>query len=72
MRSWAGLSPSKVAGFVGLALVAIAVSGASSFSFYDRGPSVGPNAWNMTSPDGIIDLSNDILGVIQQYVHDCR
>ena len=23
-------------------------------------------------PDGIVDLANDILGVIQQYLHDCR
>ena len=26
----------------------------------------------VTAPDGVIDLSNDILGVIQQYLHDCR
>lgn len=39
---------------------------------FDRGPSTGPNPWNMTAPDGVIDLSNDILGVIQQYLHDCR
>ena len=38
---------------------------------FDRGPSTGPNFWNMTAPDGVIDLSNDILGVIQQYLHDC-
>lgn len=39
---------------------------------YDRGPSVGPNKWNMTAPDGNIDQFNDILGVISQYQHDCR
>ena len=39
---------------------------------FDRGPSVGPNAWNMGPPDGVIDLPNDILGVILQYLHDCR
>ncbi len=38
---------------------------------FDRGPTVGPNAWNMTEPDGVIDLLNDILGVIQQYSHNC-
>ncbi|MCH7488605.1 MAG: hypothetical protein IIB23_03145 [Chloroflexi bacterium] len=38
---------------------------------YDRGPSTGPNPWNMTAPDGVIDLLNDILGVIQQANHDC-
>ena len=38
---------------------------------FDRGPSTEPNFWNMTAPDGVIDLSNDILGVIQQYLHDC-
>ena len=39
---------------------------------FDRGPSAGPNVWNMTAPDGVIDLTNDILGVIQQYFHSCR
>ncbi len=34
---------------------------------YDRGPSIGSNAWNMTAPDGIIDLVTDILGVIDQW-----
>ena len=46
--------------------------GNTTFDAFDRGPSAGPNAWNMTAPDGVIDLSNDILGVIQQYLHDCR
>jgi len=39
---------------------------------FDRGPQTGANVWNMTAPDGVIDLANDILGVIQQYLHDCR
>ncbi|MCH8160532.1 MAG: hypothetical protein IIB88_01425, partial [Chloroflexi bacterium] len=34
---------------------------------FDRGPSAGPNPWNMTAPDGIIDLVTDILGVIDQW-----
>ena len=34
---------------------------------FDRGPSAGPNAWNMTTPDGVIDLFTDILAVIQQH-----
>ena len=34
---------------------------------FDRGPSAGPNPWNMTAPDGFIDLFTDILGVIGQY-----
>ncbi len=38
---------------------------------YDRGPSAGPNPWNMTAPDGSIDLLNDILGVIQQANDRC-
>ena len=25
---------------------------------FDRGLSTGPNAWNMTAPDGVIDLTN--------------
>ena len=39
---------------------------------FDRGPSSGPNPWNMTAPDGVIDLFNDIVGVISQFGHDCR
>ena len=39
---------------------------------FDRGPSTGPDPWNMTAPDGVIDLTNDILGVIQQYQHSCQ
>ncbi len=41
-------------------------------AFFDRGPSAGPNAWNMTAPDDKIDLFNDIVGVINQFGHDCR
>ncbi len=39
---------------------------------FDRGPQDGPNVWNMTAPDGVIDLTNDILGVILQYFHSCQ
>ena len=38
---------------------------------HNRGPSAGPNPWNMTAPDGVIDLPNDILGVILQFGHSC-
>jgi len=40
-------------------------------SRFDRGPSSGPHPWNMTAPDGAIDLPNDILGVILQLGHAC-
>ncbi|MCH8008602.1 MAG: hypothetical protein IIC91_07025 [Chloroflexi bacterium] len=29
-------------------------------------------SYNMTAPDGIIDLPNDILGVILQFNHSCQ
>ena len=38
---------------------------------FDRGPTTGPNPWNMTALDGGIDLFIDILGVIQQHGHTC-
>ena len=38
---------------------------------FDRGPTTGPNAWNVTAPDGVIDLLKDILGVIRQGNHNC-
>ena len=37
---------------------------------FDRGPSTGPYPWNMTAPDGVINLI-DVLGVILQFGHDC-
>lgn len=40
-------------------------------AIYDRGPSEGPNAWNMTAPDGHISLTIDILGVVRQWQHHC-
>ena len=39
---------------------------------FDRGVGIGPNPWNMTAPDGVIDLPNDILGVILQFDHSCQ
>ncbi len=42
-----------------------------SKAWFDRGPSIGPNPWNMTAPDGAIALPNDILGVIRQFQHNC-
>ena len=33
----------------------------------DRGPTAGSNPWSMAAPDGVIDLLNDILGVINHY-----
>jgi hypothetical protein len=45
--------------------------GSTTFDAFDRGQSAGPNAWNMTAPDGVIDLSNDILGSVFQFHHDC-
>ena len=39
--------------------------------YYDRGPTTGPNVWNMTEPDDTIDLPNDILGVQAQFQHNC-
>ena len=39
---------------------------------FDRGTWTGPNSWNDTQgPDGVIDLPNDILGVILQFQHRC-
>jgi len=37
---------------------------------YDRGPPYANN-WNLTGPDGLIDLFNDIFGVAFQFGHDC-
>ena len=49
-----------------------APSGAPPYDVrFDRGPQISANAWNMTAPDGIIDLPNDILGVILQFGHRC-
>ena len=38
---------------------------------YDRGPLVGPDAWDKGPPDGSINIVDDILGVAGQFGHDC-
>jgi len=37
---------------------------------HDRGAPYANN-WNLTGPDGLIDLFNDIFGVAFQFGHDC-
>jgi hypothetical protein len=37
----------------------------------DRGPLIGPNAWNLGPPDGFISVVVDILGVARQFGHSC-
>jgi hypothetical protein len=37
---------------------------------YDRGPSVGPNTWNLGPPNGSIAVS-DIFAVMGQFNHSC-
>ena len=53
------------------AVIALADGNPPYDAVFDRGPSAGPNAWNMTAPDGTIDLFIDILGVILQHGHEC-
>ena len=48
------------------------IVGNTTFDAFDRGPQIGLYVWNMSAPDGVIDLPNDILGVILQAGHDCR
>jgi hypothetical protein len=38
---------------------------------YDRGPVVGPNAWNSSAPDGAITVGTDLLQVARQFGHSC-
>ena len=38
---------------------------------FDRGQTIGANHWERDVPDGVIDLPNDILGVILQFAHNC-
>ena len=38
---------------------------------YDRGPLVGPNAWDKGPPDGTINIVDDIAGVAAQFGHSC-
>jgi len=48
-----------------------ALIGDGTFDDFDRGPLVGPQAWDLGPPDGKIDLANDVLRVIAQYGHSC-
>ena len=38
---------------------------------YDRGPVIGANNWNRGPADGSINIVDDILGIAQQFGHDC-
>ena len=38
---------------------------------YDRGPIVGANPWDRAPADGVINITDDILGVAAQFGHDC-
>ena len=38
---------------------------------YDRGPIIGPNAWDRAPADGAINVPDDILGVTAQFGHNC-
>jgi hypothetical protein len=37
---------------------------------YDRGPSAGPNPWNLTAANGTI-ASTDLFAIIGQFSHSC-
>lgn len=55
----------------GYAQGAPALVGSGTYADFDRGPVDPADGWP-TAPDGVIDLANDILGVILQFSHDCR
>jgi hypothetical protein len=38
---------------------------------FDRGAQTGANPWNAASPDGAINVFDDILGVARQFGHSC-
>ncbi|MCH8849334.1 MAG: hypothetical protein IIC89_00750 [Chloroflexi bacterium] len=38
---------------------------------YDRGPIIGANMWDRGPPDGSINIVDDILGIAQQFGHNC-
>ena len=38
---------------------------------YDRGPIIGANNWDRAPADGGINIVDDLLGVMQQFGHDC-
>ena len=37
------------------------------YADFDRSPLPGSNPWNIGAPDGVIDLPNDVLGVVLQF-----
>ena len=47
------------------------VSGIGYHIDYDRGPVVGADRWDRAPPDGVINLMDDILGVVAQFGHSC-
>ena len=55
-----------------LAQALVAPTDAGSYHpAYDRGPIIGANMWDRGPPDGSINIVDDILGIAQQFGHDC-
>jgi hypothetical protein len=38
---------------------------------FDRGDQVGADPWDLASPDGVINIADDLLGVAAQFGHNC-
>ena len=38
---------------------------------FDRGPVIGANHWDRAPADGAINVPDDILGIAQQFGHNC-
>ncbi len=49
----------------------VALNGVGFLRDFDRGGIQGTAQWHRDGPDSVIDLSNDILGIIQQNGHTC-
>ena len=55
-----------------LAQALVAPTDATSYHpAYDRGPVIGANLWDRGPPDGSINIVDDILGIAQQFGHNC-
>ena len=47
------------------------VDATSYHAAFDRGPIIGATDWDRAPPDGVINIPDDILGIADQFGHDC-
>lgn len=64
------LRPSNELGDTGIDPLSVPPAAPDYHTAFDRGPSSGPEAWNLTQADGAI-ASTDFFSILSQFGHTC-